>query len=113
MPVSPADQSARQLDMTLRNLLLAVSEQTTIARAALPQFYSVADLMRRWSCSHDAVIQHLATYCGYVGARGVKPSVSLDDVLKIDRALVDQYEARKRVLALRARPVGQEVSHAS
>lgn len=102
LPASPADQSARQLDQTLRQLVSVVSEQTAVARAALPQFWSVAELMKRWNCSHDAVIVHLANNCGYQGARGHKPSVSLDDVLRIDRVLLDSYEARKRVLAVRA-----------
>ncbi len=100
MPTSPADQSARQLDQALRQLVSVVSEQTAVARAALDQFYSVAELMKRWNCSHDKVIEHLTNHCGYQGGRGIKPSVSLDDVLRIDRALLDSYEARKRVLAV-------------
>lgn len=110
VPVSAADQSARQLDQTLRQLVSVIAEQTTVARAALDQFYSVAELMKRWNCSYDKVIEHLTNHCGYVGQTGVKPSVSLDDVLRIDAALLASYEARKRVLAARLR---QEVAHAS
>lgn len=110
MPASAADESARQLSMGIRQLISVVNEQTMVARAALDQFYSVADLMTRWNCSHDQVIAHLTAHCGYVGARGLKPSVSLDDVLRIDRVLLDAYDARKRVLSVRA---GREVAHAS
>lgn len=109
LPMSAADQSTRQLDQSVRQLISSIGQLTTLQRAALPQFYSLADLTKRWNCSGDQVLQHLRDHCGYVGQAGVKPSVSLDDVLRIDAALVASYEARKRVLAIGR----QEVAHAS
>lgn len=113
LPASPANQGALQLDQSIRQLMYGIGELVTVTRATLPQFYGVAELRVRWACSHDQVIQHLRDHVGYVGAPGVKPSVSLEDVLRIDAALKASYEARKRVLAVRAKANGQEVAHAS
>lgn len=97
LPSSPADQSARQLDQTLRQLVSVVAEQTAVARATLPQFWPAAELAKRWNCSHDQVVAHLTAHCGYRGARGHRVTVSLEDVLKIDQALKVQYDLRKRL----------------
>lgn len=113
MPASPANQSALQLDQSIRQLMYGIGELVTVTRATLPQFYKVAVLAVRWGCSDDQVLKHLRDHVGYVGAPGVKPSVSLEDVLRIDAALKASYEARKRVLAVRAKATGQEVAHAS
>lgn len=105
---SAPNQGALQLDQSIRQLLYGISELVTVTRATLPQFYGIPELRARWGCSADQVVKHLRDHVGYVGAPGVKPSISLEDVLRIDAALKASYEARKRVLATR----GLEVTHA-
>lgn len=114
VPQGTADQSARQLDQVMRQLVSVINEQTAVARAALDQFYSLADLAKRWNCSPAQALKHLADHVGYVAQPGVKDSISLADVLRVDAGLLDSYEARKRVLAARAGSrAGREVAHAS
>lgn len=115
MPVSSADESARQLAQGIRQLIGVVNENTAAMRASLPQFFGADDLMKRWNRGHDQVVRLLETHAGYVGQRGHRLSVSLEDVLRIDEVLRREYEARK---ALRRAPggvihAGQEVAHAS
>lgn len=97
LPSSAADQSARQLDQTLRLLVSVVAEQTTVVAASLPQFYGMAELRRRWNSSEDQVTRLLSEHAGYRGARGHRVTVSLEDVLKIDQALKAEYNMRKRL----------------
>ena len=101
IPVSPADQAARQLDQTLRQLVSVVSEQTALAKAALPQFWSAAELRKRWNCSEEKLSDLLEIHAGIVGERGHRTSVSLDDVLRIDVALKTEYDVRKHITAQR------------
>ncbi|HEX3133876.1 MAG TPA: hypothetical protein VHX44_09885 [Planctomycetota bacterium] len=111
-PSATAPQAALQLDQSIRQLLFGIGELVTVTRATLPQFYGIPELRARWGCSADQVVKHLRDHVGYVGAPGVKPSVSLEDVLRIDAVLKAIYEARKRVLAVRSKATGQEVAHA-
>jgi hypothetical protein len=96
MSISAADESARQLNQSVRQLIAVVHEQTNVARAALPQFFGAQELAKRWNCSHDQVIATLGLICGYKGERGHRLSVSLEDVLRCDQHLKQSYDARKR-----------------
>jgi hypothetical protein len=89
--MNPAEFAQWRNEMRAHAETLAASTRAQLA--ALPQFYSLEDLQRRYALGRDAMRVVLAQHCGYVGERGKPTRIHLDQVLKLDALLREAAHA--------------------
>lgn len=73
-----------------RALAAALDRNTRAMLIDKPQWYSLEDLMTRWSMGRENVLAQLKQHAGYVGQHGKPVKIHLRDVMKID-AILEEY----------------------
>lgn len=86
------DRALQNLDQAIRQLAVTVANNTAVALAALPQFYTLDDLAARYRMGRDTVQAHLieAQMIPSSSPKGVKIRVPLESVLQLDKILKER-----------------------
>jgi hypothetical protein len=77
----------QQLRYELKTHARCIDALRAVQSAALPQFYDLASLQKRWALGRDSVLAALSKHIRYHGMRGKPVRIPLDQVLAIDEAL--------------------------
>jgi hypothetical protein len=85
--VTPAERAVGDFVRALNFFAPILRGHTEAMLASLPQWWTLADLEKRWRLSRAQVAAVLVEHCGYTPVAGVKPRIHISDVLRVDQLL--------------------------